>query len=53
MAEILSSADFEWLVIDLEHTIIDLEKAEQLIRTIDLNGCKPLVRVSSQRWHTN
>lgn len=47
VAEILSSADFEWLVIDLEHTIIDLEKAEQLIRTIDLNGCKPLVRVSS------
>ena len=47
VAEILSSADFEWLVIDLEHTIIDFEKAEQLIRTIDLNGCKPLVRVSS------
>ena len=31
----------------MEHTIIDLEKAEQLIRTIDLNGCKPLVKVSS------
>ena len=45
MTEVMASADFEWLVIDLEHTAIDYAQAHQMIQTIDLSGCVPLVRV--------
>lgn len=44
--EIMASAGFEWLVIDLEHTSIDLSMAHILISTIQANGIKALVRVS-------
>jgi 2-keto-3-deoxy-L-rhamnonate aldolase RhmA len=47
IAEIMASAGFDWLVIDLEHSVIDLRVAEELIRTIDLKGCSPLVRLTS------
>ena len=47
VAEIMASAGFDWLAIDLEHTTIDLGKAEELIRVIDLKGVVPLVRLSS------
>lgn len=47
IAEIMASAGFDWLVVDLEHSVIDLRVAEELIRTIDLKGCTPLVRLTS------
>jgi 2-dehydro-3-deoxyglucarate aldolase len=47
IAEIMASAGFDWLVIDLEHSVIDLEIAGDLIRTIDLCGVAPLVRLTS------
>jgi len=46
VVDIMSSAGFEWLVIDLEHTSIDLTMAHNLIATIQANGMKALVRVS-------
>ena len=47
VAEILSNAGFDWLVIDMEHTTISLQQAGDLIRTIDLAGIPPLVRLTS------
>ncbi len=47
IAEILSHAGFDWLVVDLEHTTISIEQAGELIRTIDLCGVTPLVRLTS------
>ena len=47
VAEIMSAAGFDWLTIDLEHSAISIERAEELIRVIDLSGVKPLVRLSS------
>ncbi len=47
IAEIMASAGFDWLVVDLEHSVIDLEMAGDLIRTIDLCGVAPLVRLTS------
>ena len=47
IAEIMSSSGYDWVTIDLEHTPISLSQAEKLIRVIDLNDCKPYVRVSS------
>jgi 2-dehydro-3-deoxyglucarate aldolase len=47
IAEILATAGFDWLVVDLEHTTISIEQAGELIRVIDLCGVAPLVRLTS------
>jgi len=46
VVEIMATADFEWLCIDMEHSSIDLEMAKLLILTIQANNMKALVRVS-------
>ena len=46
VAEIFAKAGYEWVVIDLEHSAININQAEQLIRVIDLAGCKPFIRLS-------
>lgn len=47
IAEIFANAGFDWLVVDLEHSTIGLDKAEELIRTIALTDVAPLVRLTS------
>ena len=47
IAEIMASAGFDWLAVDLEHSTISLGEAEELIRVIDLKGVVPLVRLAS------
>lgn len=47
IAEIMARAGFDWLVIDLEHSVITIGEAELLIRTIDAAGVAPLVRLTS------
>jgi len=44
--EVIALAGFEWLVVDIEHTSLDLSSTENLIRTIQANDIKALVRVS-------
>jgi len=46
IAEILASAGFDWLVIDIEHTTIDLSMVQALITTIQSKGIAAIVRVS-------
>lgn len=46
VVEIMSTAGFEWLVVDMEHTSIDLTMAQILISTIQAKGMKALARVS-------
>lgn len=43
--EVMALGGFEWLVIDLEHTSINLETTENLIRAIQANNMSALVRV--------
>ena len=43
--EILASAGFDWLCIDLEHSSIDLDDLMSLIISIERNNIYPLVRV--------
>jgi 2-dehydro-3-deoxyglucarate aldolase len=43
--EIMSSAGFDWLTIDLEHSAIELTEAQNLIAHIQANGMEALVRV--------
>lgn len=45
IAEIMSRAGFDFLVIDLEHAPTSVETAAGMIRVIDLAGCSPLVRL--------
>ena len=47
IAEIFSKAGYEWIVIDLEHSSITIDQTANLIRTIDLAGAKPYVRLSA------
>ena len=42
----MAKAGFDWLVVDMEHSVIGLPQAQQLIRVIELAGCVPLVRLS-------
>jgi 2-dehydro-3-deoxyglucarate aldolase len=41
----MAKAGFDWLTVDMEHSAITLDQAQQLIQIIDLNGVVPLVRV--------
>lgn len=45
IAEIMAKSGFDWLVVDIEHSAITLDQAQQLIQTIELSGIVPLVRV--------
>lgn len=47
IAEIMAKSGFDWLAIDLEHSIINISQAEELIRVIELCGVKPFVRLTS------
>jgi 2-keto-3-deoxy-L-rhamnonate aldolase RhmA len=47
IAEIMAKAGFDWLAVDLEHSVITIREAEELIRVIDLCGVAPLVRLSA------
>lgn len=47
IAEIMAKAGFDWVVVDLEHSVISIDVAGDLIRTIDLCGVAPLVRLTS------
>ncbi|HIP12814.1 MAG TPA: 2,4-dihydroxyhept-2-ene-1,7-dioic acid aldolase [Arcobacter sp.] len=44
--EVMALAGFEWLVVDIEHTSIDMETTQILISTIQANNMQALVRVS-------
>ena len=47
VAEILSISGFDWLAVDLEHSVINIEKAGDLIRIISMNQITPLVRLTN------
>ncbi|MDP9048696.1 MAG: aldolase/citrate lyase family protein [Bacteroidota bacterium] len=45
IAEIMADAGFDWLCIDLEHSVTDYFEAQQLIMAIQSKGIKAFVRV--------
>ncbi len=45
IAEILADSGFDWLCIDMEHSVTDYYEAQQLIMTIQSKGLKAYVRV--------
>ncbi|MBW2033862.1 MAG: 2,4-dihydroxyhept-2-ene-1,7-dioic acid aldolase [Deltaproteobacteria bacterium] len=47
IAEIMAKSGFDWLTVDLEHSVITIREAEELIRIIELCDVIPLVRLSA------
>lgn len=47
IAEIVAGAGFEWVVIDTEHTAIDVSETLRLIVAVERAGSVPLVRVAA------
>ena len=47
VTEIMAKANFDWLVVDLEHSTISIDLAGDMIRIIDLCEVTPLVRLTS------
>ncbi len=47
IAEIIARAGYDWIVVDMEHSVIAIDTAGELIRVIDLCGAAPLVRLTS------
>ena len=47
IAEIMSNSGFDWLAVDMEHSVITIREAEELIRIIELSGVTPMVRLTS------
>jgi len=45
IAEIMADAGFDWLCVDMEHSVIDYFEAQQLIMAIQGKGIKAYVRV--------
>ena len=45
IVEIMADAGFDWLCVDMEHSVIDYFEAQQLIATIQSKGIKAYVRV--------
>ncbi|MFQ5456623.1 MAG: HpcH/HpaI aldolase/citrate lyase family protein [Nitrospirota bacterium] len=45
IAEIMANAGFDWLTVDMEHSVITLRETQQLIQVIELSGVTPIVRV--------
>jgi len=43
----MAGAGFDWLTVDLEHSVITIREAEELIRIVALSGVCPLVRLSA------
>jgi len=48
IAEIMAQSGFEWLTIDMEHSVITLDIAQQLIQIIEAYDVVPLVRVGEK-----
>ncbi len=45
IVEIMADAGFDWLCVDMEHSVIDYKDAQQLIASIQGKGLKAYVRV--------
>jgi len=46
ICEIMAKSGFEWLAIDMEHSVIGIHEVESLIQVIEGSGSVPLVRLS-------
>ena len=46
-AEVLAGTDLDWVGIDMEHSPIDTQSMEELVRAVQHGGATPIIRVPS------
>ncbi|WP_293006552.1 aldolase/citrate lyase family protein [Nitrosomonas sp.] len=47
IAEIMAAAGFDWLVLDMEHSVLELSEVQSLIQVLDGKQCPAIVRLTS------
>lgn len=47
IAEIMASAGFDWLVLDMEHSVLELSEVQTIIQVLDGKQCPVIVRLTS------
>jgi len=47
IAEIMAAAGFDWLVLDMEHSVLELGEVQTLIQVLDGRVCPAIVRLTS------
>lgn len=47
IAEIMANAGFDWLVLDMEHSVLELSEIQMLIQVLDMKKCPAIVRLTS------
>lgn len=47
IAEIMAAAGFDWLVLDMEHSVLELSEVQTLIQVLDGRQCPVIVRLTS------
>jgi len=47
VAEIMAEAGFDWLVIDMEHSVIELREAQEILQALDGADVPSIVRLTS------
>src|SRR5665647_3109881 len=47
IAEIMAAAGFDWLVLDTEHSVLELSEVQMLIQVLDGQQCPAIVRLTS------
>jgi 2-dehydro-3-deoxyglucarate aldolase len=49
IAEIMASAGFDWLVLDMEHSVLELNEVQSIIQVLDRQQCPAIVRLTSNQ----
>jgi len=49
IAEIMASAGFDWLVLDMEHSVMELGEVQTIIQVLDKQQCPAIVRLTSNQ----
>ena len=47
IAEIMASVGFDWLVLDMEHSVLELNEVQTIIQVLDGRNCPAIVRLTS------
>lgn len=47
IAEIMAAGGFDWLVLDMEHSVMELGEAQSIIQVLDKQQCPAIVRLTS------
>ena len=47
IAEIMATAGFDWLVLDMEHSVLELSEIQILIQVLEIKKCPAIVRLTS------